>query len=766
MPSALTYPGVYIEEVPSGVRSISGVSTSVTAFLGAARRGPVNRAIRIQSFAEFERRFGGLDSGSEMSYAVRQFFANGGGDAWVVRVAKNAAAATRNLAAAAAGVGDVLKLTALNEGASGNAIQVRTDSSPKTPSLFSLALTYASAEAPSDNRTESYEALSMNSQDPRNAVDVVNASSELVRLERVADMTKVQQATSTSGALVDGAGNLVALNPTLLDAAHNSFRVSVDGLPPVTVTISLVTVTGTEAAQLAAVCTQIQDQVTGQAAGAPALSGFTCAAHADGKRIVMTSGVAGEASSVRVLAGAANDAAARLKLGAAFGGIDTDGTAPLVPATTPLGGRLVGGALTGIATNGGEMEIALDGDTVFHKVSFAVPVTGTDDDRAASAAAGLTSAVRALKATPAYQGFTATAAIPGDRRLTLVSGTRGAGSSVAVRASGADLLVTELALGAGTATPGTNTLLQNGSESAFTLDSPDAYALFIGNRSARRGLYALEAVDIFNLLCLPGVTDAGILADAVSYCQERRAFLIADSRPSSVTPAAMLADISGTQFPRSDSGAVYYPWIRVADPNAGGRLRLSAPCGTIAGVFARTDASRGVWKAPAGTDAPLTGVQGVAYALTDGENGQLNPLGVNCIRMFPNLGAVPWGARTLRGANDLASEWKYVPVRRLALYIEESLYRGTKPVVFEPNDEPLWAQVRLNVGAFMNGLFRQGAFQGKSPREAYFVKCDAETTTQADINLGVVNIVVGFAPLKPAEFVVIRIQQMAGQIQT
>jgi phage tail sheath protein FI len=150
--------------------------------------------------------------------------------------------------------------------------------------------------------------------------------------------------------------------------------------------------------------------------------------------------------------------------------------------------------------------------------------------------------------------------------------------------------------------------------------------------------------------------------------------------------------------------------------------------------------------------------------LTDPENGFINPLGVNCIRSFPNTGPIVWGSRTLRGADTLASEWKYLPVRRTALFLEESLYRGTQWVVFEPNDEPLWAQIRMNVGAFMQQLFRQGAFQGISPREAYFVKCDRETTTQADINQGIVNILVGFAPLKPAEFVVVKLQQMAGQL--
>jgi hypothetical protein len=181
--------------------------------------------------------------------------------------------------------------------------------------------------------------------------------------------------------------------------------------------------------------------------------------------------------------------------------------------------------------------------------------------------------------------------------------------------------------------------------------------------------------------------------------------------------------------------------------------------------MARTDATRGVWKAPAGTEAALRGTQGLSVKLTDGENGQLNPLGINSLRSFPIIGRVVWGARTLRGADQLADEYKYIPVRRLALFIEESLFRGTQWVVFEPNDEPLWSQIRLNIGAFMQNLFRQGAFQGSSPRDAYFVKVDSETTTQNDINLGIVNIVVGFAPLKPAEFVVIKIQQIAGQIE-
>src|SRR5690606_26992216 len=200
------------------------------------------------------------------------------------------------------------------------------------------------------------------------------------------------------------------------------------------------------------------------------------------------------------------------------------------------------------------------------------------------------------------------------------------------------------------------------------------------------------------------------------------------------------------------------------NPLRDNQFETFAACGAVAGVFARTDGSRGVWKAPAGLDAALVGVPRLAVPLTDAENGELNPLGINCLRSMPAGGRVIWGARTLRGADQLGDEYKYIPVRRTALYIEESLYRGLKWAVFEPNDEPLWAQIRLNVGSFMHNLFRQGAFQGSSPRDAYFVRCDKDTTTQNDINLGIVNVVVGFAPLKPAEFVVLKLQQIAGQI--
>jgi phage tail sheath protein FI len=235
--------------------------------------------------------------------------------------------------------------------------------------------------------------------------------------------------------------------------------------------------------------------------------------------------------------------------------------------------------------------------------------------------------------------------------------------------------------------------------------------------------------------------------------------------PPSLQPSGVEAKLPALNTSdQKRASAVFYPWIKAGHPLKPGITDEFPPSGAIAGVFARTDVQRGVWKAPAGVDAGLAGVQGLAFSLTDAENGDLNKIAINCLRNFPAIGSVVWGSRTRDGNDALASEWKYIPVRRTAFFIEESLFRGLKWVVFEPNAAPLWAQIRLNVGAFMNNLFRQGAFQGVAPKDAYFVKCDGETTTQNDINLGIVNILVGFAPLKPAEFVILKIQQMAGQI--
>ena len=494
MPVALSFPGVYIEEVSSGVRTITGVATSIALLIGWAGRGPTDRAVRISNFvSDYQRAFGALDKRSLLGYGVKQFFDNGGADAYVLRLAGAGALASKVV------IGQ-LTVEANSPGLWGDSYTIRITLRPAPDNArFKLEVLDKNSK---NTVVESFENLSMNSADPRFVQSLINDRSSFI---------KVTVATNTPPAA--GTSNLAA---------------------------------GAEGAVLG-----------------PGTSGFQTA------------------------------------LLAQFG-------------------------------------------------------VGTVTDR----------------------------------------------------------------------------------------------------------------IDIFNLVCVPGESDPATLGTLQGHCKHRRAFLIADTSPTATVASlntGLLPSLTGSDAPNS---GMFFPWVKAPDPLQENALVDFPPCGFVAGVFARTDSSRGVWKAPAGSEASLNGAAGLSITMSDAENGQLNPLGINCLRTLPVYGNVVWGSRTMHGQSDRGSEWKYIPVRRMALFLEESLYRGTQWVVFEPNDEPLWAQIRLNIGAFMQNLFRQGAFQGKSPREAYFVRCDSTTTTQTDINLGIVNILVGFAPLKPAEFVVIKLQQIAGDIPT
>jgi phage tail sheath protein FI len=527
MPVTVNYPGVYIEEIPSGVRTITGVATSITAFLGGAPRGPTADPVIINSFADYERLFGGVDANYPLSYAVQGFFQNGGAQAIIVRLYKAGAAA-----GTAAGTVGTLKLEAASQGDWGNLLAAGVDADGITDEI---AAQYGLTKADLFNLTVQ--------SDPKN-----QGPKEVYRNVSVAE------------------------GPRKID---------------------------------------------------------------------------------RVL-----------------------------------------------AQQSGLVRIPLKAGT-------------TDPD------------------------------LPGS------------------------------APGAAPLDPKNPTFFTGGAKSD-PLDS----AAYKGSESKKTGMYQLLKTDLFNLLCIPpaargGDTAVDVYQEALSLCVKRRAMLLVDP-PGAWSAGGAMGITQGTQgkidalnIAGTDArnAALYYPRVVQPDPARAGQLDTFVPSGIIAGIMARTDSQRGVWKAPAGLDAALNGVMGLDVVLSDGENGQLNPLAINCLRAFPGSGRVVWGARTMRGGDQAADEYKYVPVRRLALYLEESLYRGLKWVVFEPNDEPLWAQIRLNVGAFMHNLFRQGAFQGTTPRDAYFVKCDKETTTQNDIDLGIVNIVVGFAPLKPAEFVILKLQQMAGQIE-
>ena len=295
--------------------------------------------------------------------------------------------------------------------------------------------------------------------------------------------------------------------------------------------------------------------------------------------------------------------------------------------------------------------------------------------------------------------------------------------------------------------------------------------LYVGDREARTGMYALDGA-MFNILCVPpddlsqpdgGVPVAFWKAAAV-YCGQRRAMLIAEPPQSWAEHAVagewdkIQASDLGMDGDEGRNAAVYFPRAVVADPLNGGADRLVSACGMIAGIWAATDTKRGVWKAPAGMEARLAGVSRLEVSIGDAQNGMLNALGINCLRSFPAIGPVVWGDRTLRGADALADDFKYISVRRLLLYIEESVRLGIQWAVFEPNDEALWSELRLAVGTFLQGLFLQGGLAGSTA--GWFVNCDTSTTTQSDVDHGIVNIVIGVAPLKPAEFVVIQISQI------
>lgn len=285
---------------------------------------------------------------------------------------------------------------------------------------------------------------------------------------------------------------------------------------------------------------------------------------------------------------------------------------------------------------------------------------------------------------------------------------------------------------------------------------------------------ALESGPVFNILCVPpdpadGDPPVAVIRAAAAVCVARRAMLILDApaawrqafedgRLSAVDPA----DLGLQDHDQARSTAVYFPPIVAPDPYDHTATRTLPACGAIAGVWARTDAERGVWKAPAGLNATLAGVTDLAVRLTDSENAVLNPLGVNGLRMFPEVGVVAWGARTLAGADLMADDYRYIPTRRLALYIESWALQNLLWTVFQPNDERLWAAVRRQVEALMTGLWRQGAFAGSTADQAFFVRCDASTATLGEIAGGIVNVVIGFAPVKPAEFVIVTVQRTAG----
>lgn len=785
MPPTLTYPGVYIEELPSTNHTIAGVATSITAFVGYTKQGPANQPTEVFGFGDFERTFGTLDPDCPLTYAVQQFFLNGGGDAFIVRVAHNAQQAQMDLLNNTTGTGmTVLSLAAVGAGLWGNALWVTVDHDALNPlSLFNLSVTkYAVAGGKLvAARAEAFRNLTMNSQAPTYAVDTINHNSQLLTATRPVGLPSGNTAlpagavagTSTSGALTA---------PLNVAATANAITITVAGGAPTQLTIP-----AGPYATLAALQAALQAAAT--AAGA------NVNVTVSGKQIVFQDkGAATEASSVHITPAPANDATVALLLGVAAGGTEVDAIAGFHPMPTGTSGADIDtslGATTIASLSGTTTQVKLT-VTVGSTGSPAITIPLTDSTTVLSTKEDLRALLQTRVQAASLSNLAIAAQLGGatvriiNNAFVVTAGGRPDAQIALSNASGADktakLIGFDSASGVANLaaySPAVAAPLVGEAASSSGADgtAPTAAELQ-GDPAHKTGIYALENVDLFNLLVLPDeFTGPDWIANtntAIAYCEQRRAMLLLDLPSDRKTLADAQTWIKDPSTPKSANAAAYFPRSQFPDPMQSYRSRRMPSAGAIAGLYARTDSARGVWKAPAGTEAQLRGPTaatlygptGVQVPLTDMENGTINPLGLNAIRALPVYGIVAWGARTLFGADVMANQWKYVPVRRTALYIEESLYRGTKWVVFEPNDEPLWAQIRLSVGAFMHNLFRQGAFQGSSPRQAYLVKCDRETTTQNDIDLGIVNILVGFAPLKPAEFVVIQITQLAGQVET
>ncbi len=668
-----TYPGVYIQELPSAVHPITGVATSIGAFVGYTARGIDNRAEQIFSFSDYERLFGGLASNSELSYAVQQFFANGGTQAWVVRTP-----ATAEGAAGANVVFDGLTFTALSSGTWANGellIDVDLSGVDQSSDATAFNLTITNLI---DGTVESFPNVSLQNTLNNYIVNVVNDPDNGSQLVNV----QVSGSPATNPPITGLVGMAVAIATVNTDLAGGATNTIANNNYGVQLNVS-------------------------SPSTAPSPLPINIKVFA--KSVPLPQTISGLASQLQTALNAA--------------------------LAVQMPGASVQCSVSGTGSNQAIRVNALLPQYPDAVITFAAP----------SGASGLSDATVALGIkTPAT-----------DNVAHYALGTNHGTSSIPAWGG----QQTSSALGAnGTGLPGT--------------------ADIIGDPGLFTGIYALEKVDRFNLLCIPDATRAlagnpsapdsaintnAIYSAAIALCDSKLAFLLLDAPPNVNTISGAVDWKTSGLTVNDPNGAAFFPRLRAPDPLNHFNLRTFAPCGVVAGLYARTDTTRGVWKAPAGTEATLNGVQGLVYKMSDAENGVLNPLGLNCFRTFPVYGSVLWGARTLVGADAETSQWKYVPVRRVALFLEASLYEGTQWVVFEPNDEPLWSAIRLNIGSFMQNLFQQGFFQGQTPSQAYFVKCDNETTTQTDIDNGVVNIVVGFAPLEPAEFVIIQIQQMAGQ---
>ena len=679
MAADTTYPGVYVRENSTSVGTVTPVSTATAAFVGYTRRGPLDQPVRITSFAEYQRCFGGLSRRGAVGFAAQQFFGNGGATAVVVRVIK-------------AGSADeaTVTLTAHDHGHHHDHDQRDPDDAGREPRDDRDA--YAERERePRDDR-DAYAERDRDEPDRDEREPYDRDRHEPDPHERYGEHPALEVSAREPGTW--GNGLRVWIDYATRDP-HETFNLYVVN------------------------------------AGSPETY----------------QGLSMDPDHPRFAPEVINEASALIRV-TAVGGDRPDPSGTISREFDRELPDLDGEITVRI----GEVERRF---RLYHPHH-----DGPPPRRLSELAALLERKLRQLPDRPGSTAFARVRVRPFGCRLQIVAGSLD--EDDVIHFCGDD----DLGLEAFANPP--VFALAGGDDG----DPPEAGDL-IGGESTKTGLHALRDVEDVNLLNLPDLAgwesleDAStVLSVAERLCREQRIFLLIDAPAAWTSVDAARSGIEHLDAVRSDHAALYFPHVVLTDPESG-RPCAVPPSGAVAGVIARTDVERGVWKAPAGTDARLLGVRSLTVPLTDRENGLLNPLAVNCLRAFPGVGPVVWGARTLDGSDlhlgEQSGEWKYVPVRRLALHVEESLYRALRWVVFEPNNEQLWQAIRLEAGAYLDTLFRRGAFAGRTPREAFFVKCDASTTTAADVADGVVNVVVGFAPVDPSEFVIVEIQQMAGQ---
>ena len=775
------HPGVYVEEIPSGSRPIEASSTSVTAFVGRAPKGPVGEAVLIGTRDEYVRNFGDIASEDDaMGLAVRAFYLNGGKDAYICRLASEdppTAAAASTVPGQDVGGQNVIEIRATSVGEWGNDVYYRVIKADRDALAFDLQVGHQEdGEFVVD---ETFSGLTMNDQDDDYALTAVNGNSDYVEiaLEPAADAdddAEQYQQGSLTGGEMGGANDAFSANMS----GQMSLTLNINGLGARQVAIDAGTLGLAGADNQTdgdAVAAAIQTAVTAFGLQ-PAYTGFTCGYA--GQRFTLASGEEGPSSGVTVYDGdgAAADLGGFLRLSSLSRA--TLAGAALDDANMTLFSTGIAGTVT--------LELNVDdhGNETISLVDADLGLEGDHNADAGRVARAVRDAVRAVNTSvTAYKDFDCQYDA-GANQFTLTSGSSASRSSSLTVTDGA--LANLLGFNAGD-----SPTLVEGREiehgTARVIPQQVLGTLEAGEQLEDGGEAAPASADyssFFNqtlrkirdasIIVLPGEhwaddgSGSAIVSAALAHCEAMRNRILLVSPPPNVE-FEQAAQVDQMALPTSTYSVLYYPWIKVANPfynaetnpNADTTLTI-APSAFAAGMMAKIDGRRGVWKAPAGVETQLLGIAGLEFTVEDGEQDQLNPLGVNCIRTLPGFGSVIWGSRTLSTKAD--PEWRYVPVRRTAIFIERSIYEGIQWAVFEPNDHRLWASLRTNIDSFMNGLFRGGAFQGEKSSDAYFVRCGlGDTMTQGDIDRGQVIVIVGFAPLKPAEFVIVRIQQKVAQ---